>query len=161
MRRWTLAKILRAPRGLVERPAMLGLLLTMSLPAIMSQPSATAMSYIDAAMVGSLGAAASASVGLVEATTWLAGGLTVSAGVGFSIQAAQSIGARDLRQARAIFHQALIACSVFAALLVMGALAIVLYMLAPAIICLRGIIMYWRLIRRTRPAALARATTAS
>ena len=117
MRRWTLAKILRAPRGFVGRPAILGLLLTMSLPAIMAQLSATMMSYIDAAMVGSLGAEASASVGLVEATIWLSGGLIVAAGVGFSIQAAQKIGARDHKAARAIFHQALLAGGTFSVLL--------------------------------------------
>ena len=117
MRRWTLAKVLRAPRGFVGRPAILGLLLTMSLPAIMAQLSDTMMSYIDAAMVGSLGAEASASVGLVEATIWLSGGLIVATGVGFSIQAAQKIGARDHRAARAIFHQALLAGGVFSVLL--------------------------------------------
>lgn len=46
----------------------------LSLPAILAQISEIAMQYIDAAMVGSLGAEASASIGLVSTTTWLFGG---------------------------------------------------------------------------------------
>ena len=38
--------------------------LTLSVPAILAQISSMAMQYIDAAMVGSLGARASASIGL-------------------------------------------------------------------------------------------------
>ena len=47
----------------------------LSLPGILAQISEILMEYIDAAMVGSLGAAASASVGLVASTTWLFGGV--------------------------------------------------------------------------------------
>ena len=41
----------------------------LSAPAIMAQLSSIAMQYIDASMVGSLGANASASIGLVSTTT--------------------------------------------------------------------------------------------
>lgn len=43
----------------------------LSVPAIMAQISSIAMQYIDASMVGSLGANAAASIGLVSTTTWL------------------------------------------------------------------------------------------
>ncbi len=43
----------------------------LSVPAIMAQVSSIAMQYIDASMVGSLGANAAASIGLVSTTTWL------------------------------------------------------------------------------------------
>ena len=47
----------------------------LSVPAIMAQVSSIAMQYIDASMVGSLGANAAASIGLVSTTTWLFWGL--------------------------------------------------------------------------------------
>ena len=57
----------------------------LSVPAIMAQVSSIAMQYIDASMVGSLGANAAASIGLVSTTTWLFWGLCAAAATGFSI----------------------------------------------------------------------------
>lgn len=48
----------------------------LSLPAILTQITTIAMQYIDSAMVGALGANASAAIGLVATTTWLFGGIT-------------------------------------------------------------------------------------
>ena len=53
----------------------LKLVVSLSLPAIIAQLSYIIMQYIDAAMVGSLGADASAAIGLVSTTTWLFWGL--------------------------------------------------------------------------------------
>ena len=50
----------------------------LSIPSIVAQLSSIVMQYIDASMVGSLGADASASIGLVSTTTWLFGGLCMS-----------------------------------------------------------------------------------
>ena len=47
----------------------------LSLPAILTQITTIAMQYIDSAMVGALGANASASIGLVSTSTWLIGGI--------------------------------------------------------------------------------------
>ena len=74
-------------RGQLRRLAAL------SVPAILAELSSMAMQYIDAAMVGSLGAGASASIGLVSTSTWLLGGLCISAATGFSVQVAHLIGA--------------------------------------------------------------------
>lgn len=57
----------------------------LSLPAIMAQLSAIVMQYIDAAMVGKLGANDSASIGLIASSTWLFGGLCSAAVVGFTV----------------------------------------------------------------------------
>ena len=46
----------------------------LSLPAILTQITTIAMQYIDSAMVGALGANASAAIGLVSSTTWLLSG---------------------------------------------------------------------------------------
>ena len=51
------------------------LVLSMSLPAILAQLTSIAMQYIDAGMVGSLGAAATGAIGLVSSTTWLMNGM--------------------------------------------------------------------------------------
>ena len=58
----------------------------LSVPAIMAQISSIAMQYIDASMVGSLGANAAASIGLVSTTTWLFWGVCAAAAMGFSVR---------------------------------------------------------------------------
>ena len=89
------------------------LVLRLSGPAVMAQLSSIIMQYIDATMVGSLGANASASIGLVSTTTWLFGGLISAVSVGFSVQVAHSIGAGAFVKARAILRQSLISAGVF------------------------------------------------
>ena len=69
------------------------MVLRMSIPAILSQITFIAMMYIDATMVGSLGASASASVGLVSSATWLLFGITMATTTGFAIIASQKLGA--------------------------------------------------------------------
>ena len=92
------------------RPMTLGeqlrLTLQLSVPAIMAQLSSIVMQYIDAAMVGSLGANASASIGLVSTTTWLFSGLCSAVATGFSVQVAHALGAGDMQRARGILRQA-------------------------------------------------------
>ena len=51
------------------------LVIMLSLPTILAQVSSIIMQYIDASMVGRLGAGCSASIGLVSTTTWLLGSL--------------------------------------------------------------------------------------
>ena len=77
----------------------------LSVPAIMAQVSSIAMQYIDASMVGSLGANAAASIGLVSTTTWLFWELCAAAATGFSVQVAHRIGAGDFAGARKILRQ--------------------------------------------------------
>lgn len=79
----------------------------LSLPGILAQISEILMQYIDAAMVGRIGASASASIGLVASSTWLFGGLISAIGAGFAVQIAQAVGAGDIKQSRSIFRQAI------------------------------------------------------
>ena len=67
---------------------------TLSLPAILTQITTIVMQYIDSAMVGALGANASAAIGLVSTSTWLFGGVTHAVSSGFSVQVAHQIGGR-------------------------------------------------------------------
>lgn len=95
----------------------LKLVVSLSLPAIIAQLSYIIMQYIDAAMVGSLGADASAAIGLVSTTTWLFWGLCVAATTGFSVQVAHRIGAGDFKGARSVLRQSIIATGLFSFLL--------------------------------------------
>lgn len=95
----------------------LRLAVLLSVPAVIAQLSSIVMQYIDAAMVGHLGAEASASIGLVSTTTWLFWGLCSSAATGFSVQVAHKIGAADMQGARAVLRQALTATLMFSLLL--------------------------------------------
>ena len=83
--------------------------LRLSLPAILTQITTIAMQYIDSAMVGALGANASASIGLVASSTWLFGGIVGGVSAGFSVQASHCVGAEDDRGARCIVRHGLAA----------------------------------------------------
>ena len=76
------------------------MILRLSIPAILAQISTIVMQYIDASMVGSLGAGGSAAIGLVSSSTWLFGGIAMAVGMGFTVQCAQRIGAGDMNSAR-------------------------------------------------------------
>ncbi|MCR4614509.1 MAG: MATE family efflux transporter [Bacteroidaceae bacterium] len=82
----------------------------LALPAILAQISSIVMEYIDASMVGQLGAISSASIGLIATTTWLFWGLGSAAATGFSVQVAHKIGASDAPGARRILRQSLVVC---------------------------------------------------
>lgn len=90
----------------------------LSLPSILAQLSTIIMEYIDAAMVGSLGAQASAAIGLVSTSIWLLGGLCTACSTGFYVQVAHCIGAKDFDGARSILRQSLVA-ALFVGLLLM------------------------------------------
>lgn len=102
--------------------------LNLSWPAILEQMMFTAVSYVDTAMVGSLGALATAAVGINSSCTWLVGGTLSSIGVGFAVQVAQKAGANDTEGARDVVKQAVFTC------FTVGILATILcFILAPNI----------------------------
>ena len=95
----------------------LWLIVSLSIPSILAQISATVMFFIDASMVGHLGAKASAAIGLVESTGWLMGGLASAANMGFSVQVAHFIGANDFEAARRVLRQSIVCCMIWALLI--------------------------------------------
>lgn len=101
----------------MTRSEKLNLIVGLSIPSMLAQISTVMMFFIDASMVGHLGAEASASIGLIESTTWLIGSLLSAASTGFSVQVAHFIGANDLVKARQVFRHALI-CGLLFSLLV-------------------------------------------
>lgn len=107
----------------MARSEKLNLIVGLSIPSMLAQISTVLMFFIDASMVGHLGAEASASIGLIESTTWLVGSLLSAAATGFSVQVAHFIGANDFVKARQVFRHALIcglAFSVFLSLIGVG-----------------------------------------
>ena len=114
---------IREGRTMTRREQM-RLIVELSIPSILAQISATVMFFIDASMVGHLGAKASAAIGLVETTGWLMGGLSSAANMGFSVQVAHAIGANDLKRARRVLRQSLVCCTVWALLVSAVAVAV-------------------------------------
>ena len=102
----------------------LNLIIQLSIPSILAQISTVLMFFIDAAMVGHLGARQAASIGLVESASWLFAGLTSACSMGFSVQVAHAIGANDLKRARRILRQSLTCCLLFSLFLVVIAASI-------------------------------------
>lgn len=85
----------------------------LSWPAIMAQLSSILMQYIDATMVGRLGAEDSAAVGLVSSSLWLFWGICSAAIVGFSVQVAHRVGASDYSTARLVLRQGILSAISF------------------------------------------------
>lgn len=97
----------------LSRREQIKLVASLSVPAMLAQLTTIVMEYIDASMVGSLGANASAAIGLVSTTTWLFGGLCHAASAGFYVQVAHQIGANRFVEARHIVRQSLVCALLF------------------------------------------------
>lgn len=94
----------------------------LAVPAILAQLSTILMQYIDASMVGRLGADQSASVGLMSSSLWLFWGISTAFTTGYSVQVAHKLGARDSLSARVVVRQGLLAALVIG--LIMGAIGV-------------------------------------
>ncbi len=103
--------------GKLDWKSQVRLAALLSFPSMLAQMVHIMMQYIDASMVGSLGARASASIGLVSTTIWLFGSLCSAASVGFYVQVAHRIGACDFAGARQVLRQSFMACILFALVL--------------------------------------------
>ena len=88
------------------------IVLTLSIPSILQQIVVTAMEYIDAAMVGHIGASATASIGIVSSSTWLLHGMLAGLYMSFSIQVAQYLGADRQEDARGVLRQSMLSARV-------------------------------------------------
>ena len=102
----------------------MSLIVWLSVPGILAQITTVLMFYIDAAMVGHLGAKESASIGLIESSTWLFGSITNAAAMGFAVQVAHFIGADDFRKARDVFRHAILCTMIFSFFIALGGVII-------------------------------------
>lgn len=121
--KYDLTAVLRSgePLGLRRQ---LALIWQLSLPSILAQLSSILMQYIDASMVGRLGEAGAASIGLVSSSTWLVGGLCNAACTGFTVLVAQRIGAGDEKGARGLVRLGLVCTMTFSMFLALCAAAL-------------------------------------
>ncbi|MDE7443410.1 MAG: MATE family efflux transporter [Muribaculaceae bacterium] len=103
---------------------LLHLTVMLSMPAMMAQLSSIMMQYIDAAMVGRLGADDSASIGLVSTSLWLFWGICSAVTSGFTVQVAHKVGASDNQSARNVLRQGLTACGIFSVVIAVVGIAI-------------------------------------
>ena len=78
-------------------------------PTIVEQLLLTVVTYVDAAMVGSVGVNATAAIAVNTSVIWLIQGLMAGLGVGASVLVATKIGERKLEQAQAILMQSILA----------------------------------------------------
>ncbi|MBE6036646.1 MAG: MATE family efflux transporter [Clostridiales bacterium] len=85
---------------------MIAVILSLAWPTMLEQLMQTAVQYIDTAMVGSLGTAATAAVGATTTVNWLIGSTTSALGVGFLAFIAKACGAGDRPLARRAVAQA-------------------------------------------------------
>lgn len=85
----------------------------LSMPAILAQLTTILMQYIDAAMVGQMGARASASIGLVSSSLWLLNGIGSAATYGYSVQIAHAVGAGNEARSRDLYRQGLLVVFLF------------------------------------------------
>ena len=122
-----LLSYIREGRTMTQREK-LWLIVSLSIPSILAQISAAVMFFIDASMVGHLGAKASAAIGLVETTGWLMGGLGSAANMGFSVQVAHFIGANDMEAARRVLRQSIVCCIIWSLVITITALCISPYL---------------------------------
>ena len=95
-------------------------------PAIIEQLLSMLVSFVDTAMVGSLGAQSTAAVSVVSSSIWLINGILAGIGVGYSVQVANAVGAQDHKRARAVIRQGALAVG-FIGILVLA----VMELLAP------------------------------
>ncbi|MBQ9961144.1 MAG: MATE family efflux transporter [Firmicutes bacterium] len=77
-------------------------------PAIVEQLLQTLVTYVDAAMVGSVGVDATAAVAVGTSFIWLLIGIMNGVGVGYSVMVGQSIGEGNLLKAKKIIRQSVL-----------------------------------------------------
>lgn len=95
-------------------------------PAIVQEALNVIVTYVDTAMVGALGANASASVGLTSTVGWLVSGIAVAFGIGVLSVCAQADGAKDSQRLQRAGQQA-----IYITVIVGGLLTVICLLISP------------------------------
>ena len=90
-------------------PAMLAVIWSLAWPTMLEQAMQTAVQYIDTAMVGSLGTAATAAVGSTSTVNWLISSSISAMSIGFLAYIAKARGAGDDSRAKRAVGQSVLA----------------------------------------------------
>ncbi|MGI5959525.1 MAG: MATE family efflux transporter [Massiliimalia sp.] len=83
-----------------KNKAMIATITALAWPTVLEQALQTVVQYADTAMVGQMGANASAAVGLTATVTWLVNGPMFAMGIGVLACISQAIGAKDYQRAK-------------------------------------------------------------
>ncbi len=108
-----------------ERKPVTKTILQLAWPTITEQILLTCVNYIDTAMVGSLGAIATAAISINAATIFLVNGLLTSLAVGYSVIVAKNIGSKNYKRSSLASIQGLlialiISLIIFTLMLILG-----------------------------------------
>lgn len=95
-----------------KRRRTLWIVLGLAWPTMLEQWLMVAAQYVDAAMVGRLGAAATASVGATSTVNWMVGSTTAAVGIGFLAYIAREYGAERFENAARAAAQSALATAV-------------------------------------------------
>ncbi len=96
------------PASLYQGKNLTAVVLALAWPTIVEQIFQTVVQYVDSAMVGRIGANASAAVGVTSTAMWLMNSFSFAVGVGFLACISRAAGAGEIRQARTISAQAVL-----------------------------------------------------
>lgn len=105
-------------------PAMIAVIWSLAWPTMLEQAMQTAVQYIDTAMVGSLGTAATAAVGSTSTVNWLISSSISAMSIGFLAFIAKARGAGDDAKARRAVGQSVLAVLVFGSFFTILALSL-------------------------------------
>jgi putative MATE family efflux protein len=92
--------------SLYQGKTLTAIVLTLAWPTIVEQIFQTVVQYVDSAMVGRIGAHASAAVGVTSTAMWLMNSFSFAVGVGFLACVSRATGAGEVEKARTISAQA-------------------------------------------------------
>lgn len=95
-------------KGIMLDKDLIATIMPLAWPTILEQALQTIVQFVDSAMVGRIGASASAAVGLTQTVTWLLNGLLFAAAVGFLAVISRAIGAEDTELAQRAAGQSVI-----------------------------------------------------
>ena len=91
-----------------QQKALFLTIVTLAWPTLVEQFLQTLVQYIDAAMVGQIGAEATATVGMSTSVTWLVNGPLLAMGIGFMAYISKAMGAEKMELVRRASVQSII-----------------------------------------------------
>lgn len=116
--------MLNIRKTIYQRKEMIAIIFALAWPSIVEQALQTAVQYVSSAMVGRLGANASAAVGLTTTVNWLINSFPFAMGVGVLSYISLCIGAKKLEKAKIAAIQAIIITAILGVIMEVATLAI-------------------------------------
>lgn len=101
----------------IQKDGLFLMMVTLAIPTILEEMLTTVMQYVDTAMVGHLGADATAAVSVTTTVSWLVGSIASALSVGVIAMVAQGVGSEDKQKVQKTSAQA------FLLVLLLGVLA--------------------------------------